>query len=44
MDARSMGCTFKSVLMDESMAVAQLSAKMSSSVLVRRAYLMRYSR
>ena len=30
--------------MDESTAVAQLSAKMSSSVLVRRGYLMRYSR
>ena len=30
--------------MDESTAVAQLSAKMLSSVLVRRGYLIRYSR
>ena len=36
--------TLRSVLMDESTAVAQLSAKMVSSVLVRRAYLMRYSK
>ena len=36
--------TLRSVLMDESTAVAQLSAKIVSSVLVRRAYLMRYSK
>ena len=43
-DARRIDHTLKSVLMDESTAVAQLSTNMSSSVLVRRGYLMRYSR
>ena len=44
MHKRSVYHTLKSVLMDESTAVAQLSAKTLSLVFVRRAYLMRYSK
>ena len=41
---RSASPTLRRVLMDESTAVAQVSAKMLSLVFVRRAYLIRYSR
>ena len=44
MSIGSASLTLRRVLMDESTAVAQVSAKMLSLVFVRRAYLMRYSR
>ena len=43
-NGRRIDHTLRSFLIDESTAVAQLSANMSSSVFVRRGYLMRYSR
>ena len=43
-NSKSASLTLRRVLIDESTAVAQVSAKMLSLVFVRRAYLIRYSR
>ena len=43
-NTKSASLTLRRVLIDESTAVAQVSAKMLSLVFVRRAYLIRYSR